>query len=73
MRLTCIYCGWYGTSQSFEIDHIVPLSRGGSSSLSNLRWICSGCNRQKGKMSHEEYLTWRLVNFYTANHGPKVG
>lgn len=33
--------------QSFECEHIIPLSRGGESHLENLAWACGGCNRFK--------------------------
>jgi HNH endonuclease len=32
-----------------EIDHIVPVSRGGSSEESNLQTLCRRCNRRKWK------------------------
>ena len=34
--------------QAFESDHIVPVARGGATSLSNLAHVCGGCNRKKG-------------------------
>lgn len=70
MGLTCIYCGWVGLLHHFEVDHIIPLSRGGSNLPQNLRWICSGCNRQKSQMTHEEYIYWRFLNHRSANYGP---
>jgi 5-methylcytosine-specific restriction endonuclease McrA len=31
-----------------NIDHVVPVSRGGDGSRSNLQLLCKGCNRKKG-------------------------
>ena len=33
---------------SFEIDHIVPESKGGEAILENLQLLCRHCNRSKG-------------------------
>lgn len=47
-----------------ELDHIVPVSRGGCSALHNLQWLCAWCNRsKKAKLMHEylsedEYADW---------------
>lgn len=39
----------------FEVDHIVPRSRGGADHLDNLQLLCSHCNRVKGDRP-QEYL-----------------
>ena len=40
----CVYCG-----EAYEcIDHVIPLSRGGSNYPSNLRPSCLPCNSSKG-------------------------
>ena len=46
----CEYCRTPArySLQSFESDHIVPVARGGVTSLSNLAHVCGGCNRKKG-------------------------
>ena len=31
-----------------EIDHITPLSKGGSNDTTNLQWSCPRCNKLKG-------------------------
>lgn len=48
---TCQICG--NSSQKernllLEVDHIIPLSRGGVTTLNNLQTLCWKCNRQKG-------------------------
>lgn len=46
----CEYCHTSATYslQSFEIDHIVPQARAGTTTLNNLAYSCGGCNRKKG-------------------------
>lgn len=50
----CTYCG--EKSGPFEIDHIVPWSRGGSHSRENLALSCVPCNRSKGARTPEEWM-----------------
>lgn len=45
----CEYCqsrADYAT-ETFAVDHVIPLSRGGGSDLNNLALACSGCNGRK--------------------------
>jgi 5-methylcytosine-specific restriction endonuclease McrA len=49
----CIYCGRAETA--FEIDHVVPRSRGGSDRVSNLALSCHDCNRAKGDQTAAEF------------------
>ena len=44
----------------FEVDHLVPRSRGGTDHLPNLQLLCSSCNRIKGDRP-QEYLMARLA------------
>jgi 5-methylcytosine-specific restriction endonuclease McrA len=45
-------------SGKYHIDHIIPLSRGGSDDISNISLICPFCNRSKGAKTMDEYLKW---------------
>jgi len=40
----CIYCG----NKSEQIDHVVPLARGGRHAIGNLAPACTSCNQSKG-------------------------
>ncbi|EAZ88598.1 RNA-guided endonuclease IscB [Crocosphaera chwakensis] len=51
---TCQYCG--AKEVPFEIEHIVPKSKGGSDRVSNLTLSCHKCNQKKGNRSVEEFL-----------------
>src|SRR6201993_2961383 len=47
-RNTCQYCGVVLASGELTLDHVVPRSRGGSSTWENLVACCHPCNRRKG-------------------------
>lgn len=51
---TCQYCGRHDPGG--EVDHVLPLSRGGPDTLENLVWACRECNAQKGDMTPREWL-----------------
>jgi hypothetical protein len=46
-RFTCQYCGARGDGVVLEVDHIVPVARGGSDDESNLTTACRKCNSGK--------------------------
>ena len=45
---TCQYCGRKLAHWEVVLDHIIPLSRGGSHCESNLAVACVTCNLRKG-------------------------
>ena len=49
---SCVYCG---SPEDIEIDHIVPLSRGGTNDLDNLAPACRPCNRSKFNRLPDEW------------------
>ncbi len=52
----CCYCGMpMGEGRKFEVEHIVPKSRGGSNRISNLAWSCHDCNQKKGNLTASEF------------------
>lgn len=45
----CCLCGRSGSNGTeLEVDHIVPVSKGGNTTYSNLQTLCRECNRGKG-------------------------
>ncbi len=51
---TCQYCGKKPPREELTIDHIIPRSRGGESTWSNVIIACSDCNAKKGSHLLEE-------------------
>ena len=51
---TCQYCGESVTTESATLDHVIPQSRDGTHSKSNLRTACLLCNSIKSGKSLEE-------------------
>lgn len=50
-RFTCLQCGVSLAAEPhllLEVDHIMPVSKGGLSTPDNLRTLCWRCNRSKG-------------------------
>jgi len=45
-KWACRSCGCM-LDETYEIDHILPLHRGGGDSLCNLQALCSACHRKK--------------------------
>ena len=53
-RNTCQYCMLALASGELTLDHVIPRSRGGSSTWENLVACCHPCNRTKGNhLPHE--------------------
>jgi len=49
----CAYCG--GATGPFEVEHIIPKSRGGTDRVSNLALACHACNQAKKDRTAEEF------------------
>jgi len=51
-------CGYCGTTEPpFDIDHIIPISRGGCNTKQNLICACAKCNRSKGAKTPKEWVS----------------
>lgn len=49
----CIYCG---SQKNITLDHIIPLTRGGTHSIGNLQPLCKSCNSSKNNKLMIEWL-----------------
>lgn len=46
-QFTCVMCGRSGVGIKLEVDHKLPVSKGGTNSTDNLQTLCFECNRGK--------------------------
>jgi 5-methylcytosine-specific restriction endonuclease McrA len=53
--LNCRYCHQWFTLSEVDVDHGMPLSRGGSTGLENIDYPCAADNDRKGSLSVAEY------------------
>lgn len=58
-RWKCVACGGCLRKMKFEIDHIVPIARGGTNEESNLQALCVGCNRAKSSKDPIDFMQQR--------------
>jgi CRISPR/Cas system Type II protein with McrA/HNH and RuvC-like nuclease domain len=57
-KSTCQYCG---SKKNLTIDHVIPRSRGGGNTWTNLVTCCSRCNVYKGNKTPKE-ANMKLIN-----------
>ncbi|WP_425321342.1 HNH endonuclease [Deinococcus humi] len=56
----CRYCGLPndGLGRGFQLDHVIPLSKGGAHDFGNIALCCEPCNRAKWNSTETEFLDW---------------
>ena len=52
----CHYCGRILVLNNSTFDHIIPISKGGPSTVDNIQVICRPCNHMKGSLHEESFL-----------------
>jgi 5-methylcytosine-specific restriction endonuclease McrA len=50
----CQYCGNHFSADKLTLDHVIPKSRGGDNSWTNLVAACKKCNQKKGNKTPSE-------------------
>ncbi len=54
----CPYCGDLLTGETVHIDHVKPLSVGGTNTDDNIQLLCNVCNLAKNSMTEELFFLW---------------
>lgn len=70
-RGLCVVCQ---SSSRLEYDHIIPVSKGGTSTLGNIQLLCKSCNRKKRSKSPEEweYYATQMLRSRTTMRSPET-
>lgn len=58
-KMQCLYCGLPGG----QIDHVIPIARGGEHRIGNLAPACRSCNAQKNRSFIMEWRKRKLKDF----------
>ena len=66
----CALCGKHISLENMTIDHIVPVSKGGTNEMSNLQPTCLVCNRIKQDILPQEFMNkiWEIFLFNMKMH-----
>lgn len=65
-KATCTYCNAVGTPESdpdgraWNVDHVVPVARGGATNPHNLTLSCEACNLSKSDKTSVDFMKQRL-------------
>ena len=54
----CFYCD--KEVSTFEVEHMIPKTKGGSNRIDNLTLSCHSCNQKKGTLTAEEFIKQTL-------------
>lgn len=54
---SCLFCG---ATEAIDLDHAIPLSRGGRHSIANLIPLCDNCNSTKYNKTIMEWRVYRI-------------
>jgi hypothetical protein len=63
----CEYCfsQFKYSPDPFSVEHIIPVSKGGSDEMDNLAYSCQGCNNKKyNHIQFKDLITGAFANLY---------
>ena len=66
----CHYCGKHVGADALTLDHVVPVSRGGTSTKGNVVPACAACNKTKKYLTPAEQILADLEQNGLGNEEP---
>lgn len=71
---SCRYCGFQGheDGHNLTVDHIVPVSKGGTNAESNLNTCCFSCNSSKKNKDLDAWLEHRVNHVHPEPRSPRT-
>ena len=54
----CVICK-VSIKKKYHVDHVIPLSRGGSNDKDNIQLLCPSCNMSKGAKEQTTFIQER--------------
>lgn len=74
----CRMCARSGEGVVLQVDHIVPISTGGTDVLDNLATLCQDCNAGKSAYNFPNYASMTVIpdsleGYFKFVHDPKTG
>lgn len=67
-NFTCQYCLKRLPTTKLTFDHVVPISRGGTTGWQNITTACNKCNTKKGNKLCSEIKMWPKNKPHTPDH-----
>ena len=66
----CAYCGKPITMQELNVDHLVPIRKGGEDMLYNMYPSCRSCNQAKSTLDIEQFREFVQTAYQRAKQKP---
>lgn len=58
-KFRCELCGISAEEKALDVDHIVPVNKGGKTVIENLQALCYTCNSQKRDLDDTDFRPWK--------------